>query len=279
MKFQPKTDWKYNDTPTEGDFNRIEQGIADAHEGREPIIQQDTPPDGVMEGRLWLDTSDGTYQGTVFETLKGEIDGHLADETKHLKAGEREKWDAKETPEGAQAKADYAEKNAETYTDQKVKQVSDSMPIAIKRDEKGAVEYVLKGQDLRTQSKDVGGFTGRKEFTLIFDEISIDFKQARFLQVNYEAQRVSVGTFYHDANNVEIWELIDEYDNVIATLSNPGVTESWKLFSFPVLRVNYDKVIKIKIRASYVWASNSNNVTSYKFNARNTNVYTSTIEV
>lgn len=32
MKFQPKTDWKYDDTPTEADFNRIEQGIVDAHE-------------------------------------------------------------------------------------------------------------------------------------------------------------------------------------------------------------------------------------------------------
>ncbi|MED3572870.1 hypothetical protein [Cytobacillus praedii] len=30
MKFQPKTDWKYDDTPTEGDFNRIEQGIDEA---------------------------------------------------------------------------------------------------------------------------------------------------------------------------------------------------------------------------------------------------------
>lgn len=33
MKFQPKTDWKYDDIPTEGDFNRIEQGIDEAHKG------------------------------------------------------------------------------------------------------------------------------------------------------------------------------------------------------------------------------------------------------
>ncbi|MED3551027.1 pyocin knob domain-containing protein [Cytobacillus praedii] len=92
MKFQPKTDWKYDDTPTEADFNRIEQGIADALEGNDPIIQQDTPPDGVKEGRLWLDTSDDKYQGTVFESLRGEIGAHLADEEKHLKVGEREKW-------------------------------------------------------------------------------------------------------------------------------------------------------------------------------------------
>ncbi|USK55906.1 hypothetical protein LIS82_05085 [Cytobacillus solani] len=79
MKFQPKTDWKYDDTPTEADFNRIEQGISDALEGNDPIIQQETPPDGIKEGRLWLDTSDNTYQGTVFESIKEEFGAHLAD--------------------------------------------------------------------------------------------------------------------------------------------------------------------------------------------------------
>ncbi|KQL18075.1 hypothetical protein [Cytobacillus solani] len=91
MKFQPKTDWKYDDTPTEADFNRIEQGIADALEGNDPIIQQETPPDGVKEGRLWLDTSDDTYQGTVFESLKGEIGAHLGDEVKHTTQAEKDK--------------------------------------------------------------------------------------------------------------------------------------------------------------------------------------------
>lgn len=95
MKFQPKTDWKYDDIPTEADFNRIEQGIADALEGNDPIIQQDTPPDGVKEGRLWLDTSDDTYQGTAFESLEGEIGGHLRDEEKHVTPEERTKWNEK----------------------------------------------------------------------------------------------------------------------------------------------------------------------------------------
>ncbi|TCJ04085.1 tail fiber protein [Cytobacillus praedii] len=87
MKFQPKTDWKYDDTPTEGDFNRIEQGIVEALEGTDPIIQQNIPPDGVKEGRLWLDTSDDTYQGTVFESLKGEIGAHLVEKATLTKVG------------------------------------------------------------------------------------------------------------------------------------------------------------------------------------------------
>src|SRR6185312_7891051 len=37
------------------------------------ILQQDTPPEDVEPGALWLDTSDNTYQGTVFEELHDEI--------------------------------------------------------------------------------------------------------------------------------------------------------------------------------------------------------------
>lgn len=31
MAYNPKTDWEYNDVPTETDANRWEQGILDAH--------------------------------------------------------------------------------------------------------------------------------------------------------------------------------------------------------------------------------------------------------
>ncbi len=33
------------------------------------IIQSETEPSGTVEGRIWLDTSDSAYQGTVFEEL------------------------------------------------------------------------------------------------------------------------------------------------------------------------------------------------------------------
>ena len=49
---------------------------------------------------------------------KQELATHLADEVKHIKVGERAKWDAKETPEGALAKADKAEQNAKEYAKQ-----------------------------------------------------------------------------------------------------------------------------------------------------------------
>ncbi|EJW19115.1 pyocin knob domain-containing protein [Paenibacillus alvei] len=49
----------------------------------------------------------------------GELGTHAGDATKHITAAERNAWNAKETPEGAQAKANQAESNAKVYTDSK----------------------------------------------------------------------------------------------------------------------------------------------------------------
>lgn len=46
-----------------------------------------------------------------------EFNTHVADTTRHILASERTAWNAKETPQGAQAKANTAEANAKAYTD------------------------------------------------------------------------------------------------------------------------------------------------------------------
>lgn len=43
---------------------------------------------------------------------KSDLDAHVTDGTKHITAAERNAWNVKETPEGAQAKANAAEQNA-----------------------------------------------------------------------------------------------------------------------------------------------------------------------
>src|SRR5206468_2452688 len=43
---------------------------------------------------------------------KVDFDNHVADNAKHIHANERQSWNRKETPEGAQAKANQAETNA-----------------------------------------------------------------------------------------------------------------------------------------------------------------------
>ncbi|NDI34570.1 hypothetical protein [Chengkuizengella sediminis] len=54
---------------------------------------------------------------------KEELDSHVMNTTQHITANERSAWNAKETPSGAQEKADLAEENAKTYTDQKVSSI------------------------------------------------------------------------------------------------------------------------------------------------------------
>ncbi|MCE5169419.1 hypothetical protein LQV63_08850 [Paenibacillus profundus] len=61
-----------------------------------------SPQDKVVIGNLQ------TQQEHTMES----ISSHIADTTKHTTTAERDAWNAKETPEGAQAKANQAETNA-----------------------------------------------------------------------------------------------------------------------------------------------------------------------
>ena len=54
----------------------------------------------------------------VRQASKAEFDSHNEDFTRHITDEERTAWNAKETPAGAQAKADIAEANAKSYTDE-----------------------------------------------------------------------------------------------------------------------------------------------------------------
>lgn len=44
---------------------KLMQDIGDLQD--KSIVSQATAPAGTVEGRFWLDVSDNTYQGTVFE--------------------------------------------------------------------------------------------------------------------------------------------------------------------------------------------------------------------
>lgn len=59
---------------------------------------------------------------------KTDFESHKADAVSHITADERKAWNAKETPSGAQAKADAAEKKAKEYADQAAANIVDSAP-------------------------------------------------------------------------------------------------------------------------------------------------------
>lgn len=72
-------------------------------------------PHDVTKTQVGLGNVDNVQQAT-----KVEFNTHNTDSTRHITSTERSNWNAKETTTGAQNKADTAEKNAKTYTDQHI---------------------------------------------------------------------------------------------------------------------------------------------------------------
>lgn len=96
MAYQGKTNWTKDDIVKPDDMNRIEQGVKDAHDSIDNISQSLTPE-------------------SIGAAKKSDLDSHIQDNTKHVTAAKQDAWNAKETPEGAQAKANQAETNAKNY--------------------------------------------------------------------------------------------------------------------------------------------------------------------
>ncbi|EJW14453.1 tail fiber protein [Paenibacillus alvei] len=61
------------------------------------------------------DKKDLTATVTQLGQTTSTLNAHVDDTTKHITASERNTWNAKETPDGAQAKANQAETNAKNY--------------------------------------------------------------------------------------------------------------------------------------------------------------------
>lgn len=114
MTYNAKTNWKFDTPVTEDDFNRIEQGVKDAHEKTESIDAElgiheskRNNPHNVNKEQVGLSNVDNVKQAP-----KTEFDTHKNDETKHITTSERSSWNNKETPSGAQAKATKAKDDA-----------------------------------------------------------------------------------------------------------------------------------------------------------------------
>ncbi|SMG38195.1 pyocin knob domain-containing protein [Paenibacillus aquistagni] len=100
MSYSGKTNWQFDEVVKEADLNRIEQGLLDAHAGVETAKS---------EAKAYTDEKvDGITPGAIGAVKKSDFDAHTADAGLHVTAAKQAAWDAKETPAGAQAKADVA---------------------------------------------------------------------------------------------------------------------------------------------------------------------------
>lgn len=94
--FVPKTDWKYDDTVTEHDLNRIEQGIKNAHDELNSINEDFNSLIGELPN---LETETKESLVAAINELQQEHAAHSADDVSHITSAERTKWN------GADSKA------------------------------------------------------------------------------------------------------------------------------------------------------------------------------
>ncbi len=141
MSYEKKTDWTFDDTPTENDANRWEQGIADAHHGLDEHISDKSNPHDVTSRQIntieqlpadsplseypigvsvaRADTSEGYPVNGVLTTIRSESEQRTG-QTLIQSASSRSsvmyfrghgadgwsEWEQVETTDGAQEKAD-----------------------------------------------------------------------------------------------------------------------------------------------------------------------------
>lgn len=101
-------------------------------------------PNQVTKAQVGLGNVDNVQQAT-----KTEFNAHNTDSTRHITATERSNWNAKETTTGAQNKADTAEKNAKTYTDQHINDKSN--PHGVTKDQVGLGNVTNDKQATKTE--------------------------------------------------------------------------------------------------------------------------------
>ncbi|ASC84846.1 hypothetical protein CDA59_14820, partial [Bacillus subtilis] len=101
-------------------------------------------PNQVTKAQVGLGNVDNVQQAT-----KTEFNAHNTDSTRHITSTERSNWNAKETTTGAQNKADTAEKNAKTYTDQHINDKSN--PHGVTKDQVGLSNVTNDKQATKTE--------------------------------------------------------------------------------------------------------------------------------
>ncbi|CAI6266564.1 BppU-N domain-containing protein [Bacillus subtilis] len=101
-------------------------------------------PHGVTKTQVGLGNVDNVQQAT-----KAEFDTHNTDSTRHITSTERSNWNAKETTTGAKNKADTAEKNAKTYTDQHINNKSN--PHGVTKNQVGLGNVTNDKQATKTE--------------------------------------------------------------------------------------------------------------------------------
>lgn len=113
-----RTTWNAKETTT-GSQSKADKALGDAKAYTDTHANRMDNPHAVTKAQIGL-----ANVSNVEQAAKIDFDTHASDTIKHITADERTSWNAKETTDGAQAKADKALTDAKAYTDTKVGQLT-----------------------------------------------------------------------------------------------------------------------------------------------------------
>ncbi|MEC2233898.1 phage baseplate upper protein [Bacillus subtilis] len=113
-----RTAWNAKET-TSGSQSKADRALGDAKAYTDTHANRTDNPHGVTKAQIGL-----ANVSNVAQAAKTDFDTHVSDTVKHITADERTAWNAKETTDGAQAKANKALTDAKAYTDTKVGQLA-----------------------------------------------------------------------------------------------------------------------------------------------------------
>lgn len=113
-----RTTWNAKET-TSGSQSKADKALGDAKAYTDTHANRMDNPHAVTKAQIGL-----ANVSNVEQAAKIDFDTHASDTIKHITADERTSWNAKETTDGAQAKADKALTDAKAYTDTKVGQLT-----------------------------------------------------------------------------------------------------------------------------------------------------------
>ncbi|ASB93433.1 phage baseplate upper protein [Bacillus subtilis] len=232
-------------------------------------------PHGVTKSQIGLGNVDNVQQAS-----KQDFDLHVSDATKHISTAERSNWNAKETTTGAQSKADTAERNAKTYTDQHINNKNN--PHAVTKAQVGLDKVDNVQQASKTEfnthnadsirhvvqaDKDKWNGAQLSKITADHGGVSIAANEGEDILQKIVDQGRSMGTFYahgkavnapsafstrgifhltglsSDGKGMYGWVYATDYKNNVFTNYYDGSTTNWQGWKKLVTDVEYDSLM------------------------------------
>ncbi|MGR6061472.1 hypothetical protein ACUWE4_01285 [Bacillus velezensis] len=241
MAYEAKTNWLPDDPINEGDVNRWEKGIKDAHTDLASHKNDMNNPHKTTKGQVGLGNVDNVQQAP-----KRDFDIHVNDAELHINKEERENWNNKETPEGSKEKAKQALTEAINYVNSNFK--NENLICIRDGDERAIVDARTPGTDYPEGITFMGIYEGNDTgyplgYGLIKNENLNKWRFAQYFYGNGDGtKRKNIGTWIRhwcDSTGWTKWEKISGFAH-----ASVGVSDVQYLKQIDHTKIAFNRKIK-----------------------------------